>query len=479
MWGLAWVIPFRTHGQAITGDTLVKVMQRDTLPDRVVSVNRILIIGNKVTQDRIIQRELSLKPGDTISTKRIENVLILDQRKIYNLRLFNTVTIRWLLLSANQIDLLVEVNERWYTFPVPIFELSDRNFNEWWENYNHDFKRINYGLRLYQYNFRGRNETLRFTAHLGFTRRFELNYRIPYIDRKQKHGLIFDFNYYEPKNLAYFTDDHKLIYEESNTTLRTGRKAGVTYTFRKSYYVTHSFNVLWTYNQVADTIVKLNPAYFGSSQTHQQFGTLNYTFNSEHRDVIAYPLKGYHFVLSIQKLGFPFNKKINLWEFNMNYARYFSLGNNYFLSNFSSVLLSSPNDQPYSLYSALGYKKQFVRGYEVYVIEGPKFYLNKTTFKKKLFSASWQFDNMPLEQFRYFPLAIYLKGYLDVGYVETYPYYQNYLPQPINTRLSNKFLVGSGIGLDIVMAYDGVFRFEYTLTREKTRGFFFHIKKEF
>jgi hypothetical protein len=46
--------------------------------------------------------------------------------------------------------LLVDVNERWYTFPVPIFELSDRNFNEWWQNYNHDFRRVNYGLRLYQ-----------------------------------------------------------------------------------------------------------------------------------------------------------------------------------------------------------------------------------------------------------------------------------------------------------------------------------------
>ena len=125
------------EAQKIARDTLVKTKQ-DTLPKRILSINRVLIIGNKVTRESIISRELSLKPGDTVSTKRIDKILILDQRKIYNLRLFNTVTIQWLELSANQVDLLVEVNERWYTFPVPIFELSDRNFNEWWQNYNHD-----------------------------------------------------------------------------------------------------------------------------------------------------------------------------------------------------------------------------------------------------------------------------------------------------------------------------------------------------
>jgi len=150
-----------------------------------------LIIGNKVTRDQIITRELSLKPGDTVTAKRLRHILTRDRNKIYNLRLFNTVTIRLLQLSGTEIDLLIEVTERWYTFPVPIFELSDRNFNEWWQNYDHRFNRINYGLRLYQFNFRGRNETLRITAQFGFSRQFQLLYRIPYIDKKTKAGLNF------------------------------------------------------------------------------------------------------------------------------------------------------------------------------------------------------------------------------------------------------------------------------------------------
>lgn len=463
------------NAQKIAQDTLV-TLQRDTTENRVVTINRVLIIGNKVTKERIISRELSLKSGDTVSTKRIDKILVLDQRKIYNLRLFNTVTIQWLELSPNQIDLLVEVNERWYTFPVPIFELSDRNFNEWWQNYNHDFRRVNYGLRLYQYNFRGRNETLRFTAQFGFTRRFELSYRIPYIDRQQRHGLNFDFNYGEPKNLAYFTEDHKLKFLEGQKTLKVSQGFGISYTFRKSFYETHSLSFTYQNNHVVDTIPLLNPNYYKDAAVRQQFSSITYSFNSEHRDVIAYPLKGYQITAFVQRTGLLIDSDVQQWELNATYAKFADLGKKYYLSNFTSVYLSTPTEQPYSFFSALGYRRQLVKGYEVYVIEGPTFFLNKTTLRKRILSRTWQLDDMPIEQFRYFPLAIYLKGYFDVGYVENYPYYENL---QLNNRLSNRALIGTGGGLDIVTAYDAVFRLEYTFTREKTHGFFFHMKKEF
>lgn len=448
----------------------------DTTENRVVTINRILIIGNKVTREQIIRRELSVKSGDTISTRRLNAVLTLDKQKIYNLRLFNTVEIQWLELSANTADLLVEVSERWYTFPVPIFELSDRNFNEWWQNYNHDLKRVNYGIRLYRYNFRGRNETLRFTAQFGFTRRFELSYRIPYIDKKQRHGLIFDFNYGEPKNLAYFTDDHKLKFLEEKKTLEYFGSAGVTYTFRRNFYETHSVSLGYRKNEIVDTIAYLNPNYFRNGALTQRYAAITYSFNSEHRDVIAYPLKGYRFTAFAQHTGILPNADVTQWEFNATYSKYADLGKDFYLSNFTSVYLSTPSEQPYSFFSALGYRRQWVKGYEVYVIEGPKFFLNKTTLRKKIFSRTWQLADMPFEQFRHLPLSIYLKGYFDWGYVENYPYYEEL---QINNRLSNKLLAGTGAGLDIVTAYDAVIRLEYTFTREKTQGFFFHLKKEF
>ena len=446
-----------------------------TTDPKVLTVNRILIIGNKVTKNRIIQRELSLTSGDTVSIARLNEILIKDKNKIYNLRLFNTVSVRSLELGESTIDLLVEVNERWYTFPSPIFEISDRNFNEWWENYNHDFKRVNYGLRLYQYNFRGRNETLRLSAQFGYTKRYELLYRIPNLDQSQKHGLSIGFDYGEPKNLAYFTTDHKLDYLELKQTLKRTLGGNVTYSYRRSFYETHSLQLEYRESQVADTIVKLNPNYYSGGSANIRFGAISYSFTSDHRDVGAYPLKGYEFNVFISKTGLGFGG-VNMLEANITYAKFIDLTRKTYLSNFTSIYASTPTSQPYALYSALGYRKQFIRGYEVYVIEGPKFFLNKTTLKKQIFSRNYRFEEMPLEQFRHFPVSIYIKGYADIGYVENYP---RYAEIKINNTLSNRLLAGAGGGIDLVLAYDTVIRFEYTFTRENTNGFFFHLKKEF
>lgn len=478
---LLLLVGFLCASCSVLANSQVAIQSTDTVGQvkdttRLLKVNRVLIIGNKRTRDQIISRELSLKPGDTIRAHRLNETLLWDKRKIYNLRLFNVVTIRSLEMSPSTIDLLVDVEERWYTWPAPIFELSDRNFNEWWQNYNHDLSRINYGIKLDQYNVRGRNETLRLTAQFGFTQRFDLSYTIPYIDKKQKQGLIFNLDYGNPKNLAYFTQDHKLQFLNAKEPLRVYGGASVTYTYRKSFFETHSVSLGYRSAQVSDTIVKLNPNYYSSPTNRQQFGTLSYSFKSEHRDVVMYPLKGYQFTGYIQRNGFGFDGDVNQWIFNLTYAYHHDLRKGFYFSNFSSAYLSDPSVQPYSLYGTLGYQRQVLRGYEIYVVEGPKFFVNKTTFKKKIFSRAMRWENMPLEQFRYLPFAVYLKTFADFGYVENYPYYQE---KNINTRLSNTFLAGYGTGIDLIFPYDVVFRLEYSFTKEGTQGFFFNLKKEF
>ena len=317
------------------------------------------------------------------------------------------------------------------------------------------------------------------TAQFGFTRRFELSYQIPYIDRNQKRGLVFNLDYGEPKNLPYYTNAHKLVYLQSHQTLKHTYGAGITYSYRKSFYETHSISIGYRSSSIADTVALLTNEtkvnYYKNGDTRQQSFGIGYSFNSDHRDVILYPLKGYQYTGLISYNGVG-STTVNLFEINLTQARHWDLKKRYYLSNFSSAYLSTPTSQPYALYSALGYRRQFVRGYEIYVIEGPKFFLNKTTFKKRIFNRTWRWEDMPLEQFRHIPLAIYVKSYLDWGLVQNYPLYQQL---DINTKLSNRLLVGAGAGIDIVSLYDLVFRFEYTFTREGTRGFFFNVKKEF
>ncbi len=449
----------------------------DSVADRLLTVDRVIIIGNKVTRNRIIERELSLKPGDTIRKSALQGSLQWDKNKLYNLRLFNTVTVRALELPNDRLDILVELTERWYIFPVPIFELSDRNFNEWWNNYNHDFNRINYGIRLYKNNFRGRNESLRFTAQFGYVRKFDLQYRIPNLDRKQKQGLTFNFDYGTPRNLAYKTVDHKLVYLESKQVVRTSFGAGIGYSYRKSFFETHSLSFNYREAEVIDTVLQLNPIYYNNGKTTQKYFALSYSFNSEHRDVVLYPLKGYQFTFWASKAGLLPKDDVNQLELNATYAHHWPMGNNFFLSNFTSAYWSNPQNQPYNIFSALGYRNQLVRGFENYVVEGPEFALNKTTIKKKIFGKSWTLNSMPIEQFSYLPLAIYVKAFADFGYVKNYPYYDE---KGLNQAYSNKLLIGTGGGIDFVTTYDLVLRIEYTFTQQKPEGaFFFNLKKEF
>jgi outer membrane protein assembly factor BamA len=459
-------------------DTVKLLQKNPALNDtgRYITINRVFVIGNRLTRDRIILRELSLKPGDVVYTADLPGIFDLDKKKLINLRLFNTVEIKTLELTPDRADLVVDVNERWYTFPAPLFELSDRNFNEWWQNYDHDFRRVNYGLRLYQFNMRGRNETLRFHLQFGFQRRFELLYRIPNIDREQKQGLTFEFQYWETKNLAFQTVDHKYDFLKADRLVRTIRYGSITYSYRNSFYKTHSVEAEFNKINIDDTVKLLNPIYLKGEKTSQQYFSLTYQFNSDHRDYFSYPLKGHQFLISVTKSGLFKNDELDRFEANLTYSRYFDLNKGFYFSNNFVGFWSTPDDLSYVNFGVLGFKKQFVRGYELYVIEGPYYLLNKATFKKQIFSRNYHWGKMPIRQFRHIPISVYLKTYADLGYVKNYPDYESL---NVNTQLADKLLSGVGGGIDIIGAYDVVLRFEYTFNAEGQRGFFFHVKREF
>lgn len=439
----------------------------------VVTVARVLILGNKITRDFIIERELTLKPGDSVRLQQLALIQEKDKSKLLNTRLFNTVTIKTIDYKNGTIDLLVEVSERWYTFPVPILELADRNFNEWWQNYNHDFKRLNYGLKLYQYNVRGRNETLLLTAKFGFTQIFRVNYRMPYLDKKRKQGLVFDFNYEERNNIAYRTIDNILTYAQADENFKVTKAGGITYTYRNSFYHHHGFTIEAIENQISDSLVQLNPEYYGNSAVKKQNTTsLSYQYVYENRDFVTYPLKGSYFSGTIRHQGIRKSDDLIKTDMTAGYAKYMALGKKYFFSNYTNVYVSFQTHIPYGNYSALGYNRQFVRGYEVYLIEGPQFVFNKTTLKKQLFSRTFDVGGS-IEQFREIPLAIYIKTYADFGYVWNYPGYE------AGERLTDKLLNGVGGGLDFVTSHDATLRLEYSFNGEGENGFFFHLKKEF
>ena len=466
--GLVLVANAQTASQQLVIDSL-SILEED----RSIFIDKIFIVGNKKTKDKIILRELSIKEGDRYNYSDLRQILDADRNKIYNTRLFNTVEIGMLDLDFEKIDIVIEVSERWYLFPIPLVDIIDRNFNDWWENYNHDFSRIIYGLSLYHFNMRGMNERMTVTAQFGFSRRFEVDYEMPYIDKNQRNGLRLSARYIEYNNLHYEVFGNKRVFLESDSLLKNNFRIGTTYTRRNSFYTRHNFGLDYNFSHISDIIIDLNPNYFGIPGSNQQYFTFRYSFSHDKRDIAAYPLVGSLLQAEFIKTGLGIFGDADITSISASYARYVDISKGFFFANFTGGLLSTPNDQPYSLLVGLGFNASTIRGYELYVINAQNFFINKTTLKKRIISGNTTMKKMPLKQFQHFPYALYVKTYFDFGYGK------NTFDNEGNSFLADKMLYGYGAGIDFVTMYDVVIRFEYSFNSIGQNGLFFHIISEF
>jgi outer membrane protein assembly factor BamA len=438
-----------------------------------VILNDIKIEGNLKTRDRIILRELALQPGDTVFAKEQEAVLRKDRNKIINTNLFVTVELALLQVAEQRADLVILVSERWYLFPLPIFELADRNFNEWWYERGRDLRRTHYGMRLSHKNFRGRNEQLDALIQFGFTRKFELSYDVPYLDRKQKLGLSFDLSFSENKAAAYKTEEHKLLFVKGEDILRKRFYASVGLSRRNLFYSTHYLQLKYIFNQVNDTIPYLNPDFFLNGRSEQRFFQAYYSFTRDLRDAVAYPLHGSRLNFTVTKLGLMPGDDINQLDLVASYTKYTPLGKKFYFNNHFQGKLSIPNQQPYANVRGLGYGQDFVRGYELYVIDGSTSVVSKSTLKRELFKTQKNIEKiMPFKQFQTLPIAMYVNLYFDMGYVK------NVRANPEKDYLSNTFLYGTGMGIDLVTFYNTIFRIDFSLNKSLEKNIFFHFVRD-
>ena len=442
---------------------------------RIVEIGNVHIVGNRKTVERIITRELSVEKGGSYPYKLLVDTLVFDRNRIYNTNLFNEVDITVQELGNGNVDLLITVDERWYLYPFPKFKLSDKNFNVWWKTYDHDFNRVNYGLKITHFNFRGRNEKINFFFQSGFEQRFLFNYRIPYIDKKQQHGLKPEFIITTNNELPYGTVDHKRkpTIIKSDDQLRKIVGGSLLHTFRKNFYDYHFLSFGMVSTHIADTIALLNPDYFGNGRTRQKYFSLGYGYQYDQRDNVNYALAGSNFFITLSKTGLGIFDDVDYWIIQSTGAKYWDLNNGFYLGNSVSGFVSS-GTQPFFNYRGLGFdKKTYVRGYELDLIEGKSFLLTKNSMRKLIWKHKSDISKvMPVKQFSSLPLAFYGKLFFDGGYVKSFDGYLN------NDRLTDKFIYGLGIGLDLVTIYDLVIRFEYSTNRDRENQFSVNLQAD-
>ncbi len=436
--------------------------------DKYVKINQIIIQGNNRTNERLILRELCFNSGDSIEERKIFSRIATCENQLFNTGLFLNVEIILFNWQKGFVDAEVTVKERWYLFPFPILELADRNFNVWWEEMGRDLNRIDYGIRLRHFNLTGNGDELKVVLQSGFTRKYELFYTTPFLNKMQSLRIQPFIHFSKNKQIAYKTFSNKLLFYEHPDFVRERFYTGTSFLYRRKNNFQQIFTVEFNQNIIDDTIASLNDKYFLENKLHQRFLEVSYTWEADFRDIRYYPLKGYYLAIEANKKGLGIFDDINMLSFTATAKKYMAFGEDIFLATEISGKTSAPTTQPYYNQEALGYQTNLVRGYELYVIDGQHYGLFKASLKYQLLSRNNILLMKKLSKFGKIPLGLYPKLFLDMGYVKDQFYF-------VNNSLNNKFLIGGGAGLDIVSYYDLVFRIEFTVNKLLEKGVFLHF----
>ena len=438
----------------------------------IIRIFGITITGNKVTKDRIILREMVVREGDTLGSAQLYEKLERCRQNLMNTGLFNTVNVSPLYMDPTAVMVEVTLNERWYLWPALIFDLADPNFNTWW--LTKDLDRVNYGLYLYKYNLRGRNETAYLKAQFGYTEQFAFRYKVPNLDRHQRWGCSVGGSYDQQAEInAATVDDLRVLIRNRSGSNRDEWKADVEATFRKTHDIRHSMRLSFTQAEVADTITRTALDYFDGPSTHTRFLTLGYGLIWDQRDSRIYARAGHYEEFRLDRYGLglldrsapdittAYGTTKQWWKLHDKWTIALSLRGKY--------TMGTP---PYYVQEALGYA-HFVRGYEYYVINGEHFVLGKANVVFQLVKPrTYRLEHVPIEAFRTLYIAVYLNVYSDLGYVWDSRY-------AADNFLSNRWTNGNGIGLDLVTSYDQVLRTEFSVNALGESGFFLHFAQPF
>lgn len=431
-------------------------------------VSEIIIVGNKTTRDKIITRELTFRIGDTIALSDFSAKFKRSEQNIFNTALFNSVNIHYV-LENEKLILYIIVAERWYIFPVPIFEIADRNFNTWWQT--KDFSRVVYGGILYWNNFRGRDEEIAFTLRMGYTERLSFYYNIPYINRNQKAGIRLGFAYSRNHQIPLRTENDTVrFFTDQNKFSRRETGGYIAYNYRPNLYKTYSIEAGYRNATVIDSVIGLNRDYFLTGRNNINYFHLRYFFKNDRRDIAYYPLKGYYFDAEVVHLGLPFiGDDLNINQAGARYKRYSQLSKRWYGAWEAGGKYTLNRFVPYYLTRGLGYGRDYLRGYEYYVMDGKAFVLLKSNLKFELLPRKQlNLDFLPLRKFNMIPFAFYLNVYADAGYVHTDQFTET-------NALINSWQYSTGAGIDFVTYYDMVFRVEYSINKFGERGIFLHF----
>jgi outer membrane protein assembly factor BamA len=458
---LSWLILYNS-------DLAAQLPSADT--SSLYTIGDILISGNKKTKRNIIERELTFSKGESFSPDELVRRMEKGQQQLMNTTLFNHVTVAAKDFHGSTVDILVEVKERWYLFPVPYFKPVDRNLNQWIVEQKGSLNRVNYGVKFTYNNATGRNDKFKLWLINGYTKQISFSYNRLYIDKRLKWGASTSFAWGMNREINYNTiNDKQVFLKNHDSYVRKFISGHFGVSHRPAIKTTHSFGIGFSSEVVSDTIVALNPSYFKTGRNRIGYPSLYYNLSYFDLDYIPYPTKGYALQASISKNGL--NSTINAWQLHVKGLGNWHLSPKTFFHLHVYGGIKLPFEQPYFNRRFLGYGDMFMQGYEYYVIDGVAGGYVKTTLSREVMKFKIGIPRGKYKEPERIPFRIFAKVYGNTGYV--------YNPEPGENVLSNKMLYSGGIGIDILTLYDVAIKLEWSFNQLGQNGLFLHRKTIF
>jgi hypothetical protein len=138
-----------------TGNARRYYCKRRKLDDALVTIRKITVTGNRKTKLRIVLREVYLSADSSYTMPFILEKIQNARSNLMNTTLFVDATVDFKNWHSDSIDIVVDVKERWYWFPFPLFKPVDRNWNVWINQYNVSLESVNYGIKFLGNNLTG------------------------------------------------------------------------------------------------------------------------------------------------------------------------------------------------------------------------------------------------------------------------------------------------------------------------------------
>lgn len=456
--------PTTTDSQTVAAPVSTTIQEPRSTP---FVIGIIYIEGNKRTKSYMIERELPFKAGDSVYLPDLVKGFEISRQQLFNTSLFNEVIVALKAFRGYEVDIIIQVKERWYFFPIPYLKPVDRNLSEW-ARQGYGLDRINYGLKFTQYNFSGRNDKLRFYLISGYTKQLQFQYEQPYADKTLKHGYGIGFSYSFNREINYATVNNQQMFTDSFTDGIRRWEGKIEYSYRPGLRTFHAVRLSVFKQRVDSQLIELNPKYFVDRSSSVTYPELAYNMKYVNVDYVHFPLTGWIVEAGIMKRGI--NKDMNMWQINGKANKGWQIAKKTYYALQAAGVLRVPFDQPYINHRMFGYGDMFLRGLERYVIDGVAAAMARSSLRRELF----RFNIRPPIKSRThdrIPFRIYARTFGDMGYA----YNKNFR----DNSLTNRMLYTGGFGVDIVTFYDFILRFDYSFNQLGENGLFLHVKNDF